>query len=147
MSNPTQIFPSVQTPTASENRPSDRWRPGPHPDPDTDLALKTAYDSIYGLEHRSAQTPEPLNGSTMSCGAITVTGQLKGVATGLSTLSNVIVSIDAGAAPTNLTVTATPSTTVPGTFDVYVWKPTSASVNTPILNTVPTVVRWHAWGT
>lgn len=147
MSSPTpaQIAPRVQL--AASDFPTQRYRPGPLADAEADLGMKTAYDRVDTLERTRPSVPDGLNGSKLSSGALQVTGLVKGVATGLSTLSNVIVSIDAGATPTNLTVTATPSATVPGTFDVYVWKPTSSGNNTPILNTVPATVRWHAWGT
>lgn len=143
---PAQIIPVVQQPS-SEGFPMQRYRPGPLADAEADLGMKTAYDRVDTLEHTRPSVPSVLNGSRMSSGAIQVTGSVKGVATGLSTLSNVIAGVDSGSAPNNLTVTATPSTTVPGTFDVYVWKPTSSGDNTPILNTVPATVRWHAWGT
>lgn len=109
--------------------------------------MKTIYDRVDTIEDTGLGFPPTLNGSHMSSGAIAVTGTLKGVATGLRTLSNVIVSIDNGLVPHNRWVSATPSATVPGAFDVAVFKPTSASVNTPVLETVPVTVRWHAWGT
>jgi hypothetical protein len=112
-----------------------------------DLGMKTAFDRVDTLEQTRPQVPAVLNGARMSHGALSVTGTVKGVATGLSTVSNVIASVDNGAVPHNLTVSATPSTTQPGTFDIAVFKPTSASVTTPILNTVPATIRWHAWGT
>lgn len=145
MTGPAQIFPLVQAPPSVDV--GARYRPGPLLDIEADLGMKTAYDRVDTLEQTRPAVPEALNGSRMSHGAISVTGSLKGVATGLNTLSNVIVSIDAGVAPSNLVVTATPSNTVPGTFDVFVWKPTSASVTTPIAATSPATVRWHAWGT
>jgi hypothetical protein len=146
-SSPAQIFPLAQQSSNPANRPGDRWRPGPFQDPEIDLAIKTSFDNVYGLEHTSTQTPDSINGSSVSSGALSVTGSVKAVATGLSTLSNIIVSIDSAGVPHNLTVSATPSVSIPGTFDVAVFKPTAAGNNTPILNTVPTVVRWHAWGT
>lgn len=145
MSDPAQIVPRVQTPI--RDFPIQRYRPGPAADVEADLGMKTAYDRVDTLERTRPSMPDLLHGSQMSSGAIQVTGTLKGVAAGLSTLSNVIVSIDNGLTPHNQWVSATPSATQPGTFDVAVFKPTSASVNTPILETVPVTVRWHAWGT
>lgn len=145
MSNPAQIIPHVQA--APSKVPLRRYRPGPHPDQEIDLGMKTIYDRVDTIEDTGLGFPPTLNGSHMSSGAIAVTGTLKGVATGLRTLSNVIVSIDNGLVPHNRWVSATPSATVPGAFDVAVFKPTSAAVNTPILETVPVTVRWHAWGT
>lgn len=123
------------------------WRPAPIADPNIDLAVKEAYDNISGLQASAVQSVSALQGSRMSSGALTVTGSMKGVATGLSTLSNVVAGIDTGSSPTNMTVSATPSHNQPGTFDVYVFAPTSTSNNTPILATSAAVVRWHAWGT
>jgi hypothetical protein len=143
MSNPVQSIPTVQTPSTAQ---AQRWRPSPLPDPEIDLAVKTIYDNCYGLEQTSAQLQSSLRGSRMSAGAISVTGSLKGIATGLSTLSNVIVSIDNGSTATNFVVTATPSTTVAGAFDCYVWMPTAAGNTAPIPATSAAVVRWHAWG-
>jgi hypothetical protein len=144
MSNPTQSIPTVQTPSTAQPQ---RWRPSPLPDAETDLAVKTIYDNVYGLEQTSAQLQQSLRGSRMSTGAVSVTGSLKGIATGLSTVSNVIVSIDAGAVATNQWVTATPSTTVAGGVDIFCWMPTSSANNTPIASTTPQLIRWHAWGT
>lgn len=147
MSNPRQLFPSVQNAGDPAARPGKRWRPSPLKDFETDLAMKISFDNVYGLEHTSTQTPDSLNGSSVASGALAVTGSVKAVATGLRTLFNVIVSIDNGLVPHNLTVSATPSSSIAGTFDVAVFKPTSSADNTPILSTSPVVVRWHAWGT
>ena len=150
MSNPNQIVPNVQTPATTAIR---RWRPDPFDTPQDldraalDLAIKTAYDSIYGLENSSPQLPDALIGSSQSAGALAVTGSAKSVATGLKTVSNVVVSIDNGAVATNLWVTATPSATVMGAIDIFVWKPTASNNNTPIAATSAVNIRWHAWGT
>jgi hypothetical protein len=123
------------------------WRPAPFKDPELDLAIKSAYDNISGLQASAVQAVGALQGSRMSTGALRVTGGVKGVATGLSTLSNVVASLDSGSSPTNMTLSATPSQNSPGTFDVYVFAPTSTSNNTPILASASMLVRWHAWGT
>lgn len=131
-----------------------RWRPGPFEGIPSELdrsqldtVLKAIFDHSYGLEQQATLTPPSLNGLAVSTGALTVTGSVKAVATGLSTLSNIIVSIDNGAIPTNMTVTATKSAHTPGAFDIYAWKPTAANDTTPIAATAPVTVRWHAWGT
>ena len=145
MSDPKQIYPTRQAPLPFT---SSIWRPPVVlKDPELDLAVKTSYDHIAGLQATSTQAVTALLGSRVSSGAIAVTGSMKGVATGLSTLSNVIVSIDSGATPTNMTCSATPSTITPGSFDVYVYAPTSTVDNTPILSATVVTVRWHAWGT
>ena len=137
MSDPVQTFPKVQAPMPFTVQ---RWRPKPFTDPELDLATKTIFDNVYGLEATSTQAVTALQGSKTSSGAITVTGSMKGVASGLSTLSNVVVSIDSGSTPTNMIVTATPSTITAGTFDIYCWV-SSAPASSPAL------VRWLAWGT
>ena len=137
MSNPVQTFPTIQTPQPFIQQ---RWRPKPFADPEQDLATKTIFDNVYGLEATATQAVKALQGSKTSSGAISVTGSMKGVATGLSTLSNVVVSIDNGSTPTNMIVTATPSTITAGTFDIYCWI-SSALATTPML------IRWIAWGT
>lgn len=131
-----------------------RWRPGPFEgipgDLDRaqlDVALKAIFDHSYGLEQQATLTPPSLNGLSVSTGSVVVKGSVKAVASGLKSLSNVIVSIDNGSLATNLTVTATKSAHTPGAFDIYVWKPTAANDTTPIAATVPVTVRWHAWGT
>jgi hypothetical protein len=150
MSSPKQIVPGVQTPSTAAPK---RWRPDPFDLPQDidkaalDLAIKTAYDSIYGLEASSPQLPDALVGSSQSAGALAVTGSAKSVATGLKTVSNVVVSIDNGSVATNLWVTAAPSATVMGTIDIFVWKPTASNNNTPIAATSAVSIRWHAWGT
>jgi hypothetical protein len=138
MSDPVQKFPSIQQPQPFTQQ---RWRPRPFSDPELDLSTKTLYDNVYGLEATSTQAVKALQGSKTSSGAITVTGSVKGVATGLSTLSNVVVSIDNGSTPINMTATATPSTITPGTFDVYIWQASLAAATSPLL------IRWIAWGT
>lgn len=126
-----------------------RWRPSPIADPELDLAVKTIYERVDNLGLSSPQAPTKLTGSAITNGIAKVpsTGVLKGIATGLSTVSNVVVSIDSAGAPTNLTVSANPSPRVAGGIDIYVWQPTSASVTTPVAATVASIVRWHAWGT
>jgi hypothetical protein len=123
------------------------WRPAPFADPELDLAVKTAYDHISGLQATKVQSPATLQGSSVSAGAATVTGSLKGVATGLSTVSTVVASLDTGTTPTNMTVSATPSTIAPGSIDIYVYAPSATNNNTPILAASALKVRWHAWGT
>lgn len=144
--NPAQSFPQVQSPAKFTFT---GWRPYPFKDPDIDLAMKTIFDSTYGLKATAVTAVSALQGSKMSSGAITVPagGSMKAIASGLGTLSNIIASIDNGSTPTNMTVSATPNTVTPGTFDLFVFQPTSSSVNTPVLATTPVLIRWHAWGT
>lgn len=148
MSGPSQIIPPVQTPpSATDLARNRRWYPKKFDDDELDLAIKTAYTSLAGLEHKTPQTIDALDGSSVSHGALAVLGSAKAVATGLRTLSNIVVSIDNGATPTNIIVTATPSTTVAGAFDVFCWQPTAAGNTAPTVATASVNIRWHAWGT
>lgn len=131
-----------------------RWRPGPFEgipgDIDRsqlDTAFKAIFDHSYGLEQQATLTPKALNGSATAAGSLKVTGSVKAVASGLSTLSNIVVSIDSGGQPSNITVTANPSAHTAGAFDIQVWQPTSSGNNTPVAASAPVTVRWHAWGT
>ena len=145
MSDPIQTRPAIQAPTPFKVQ---RWRPAPIlTDQNLDLAIKTAFDNTSNLESTSPQSPVALHGSQISSGALSVTGLLKAVATGLGTVSNVVAGIDNGSAATNMWVTATPNTVTPGTFDIYVWKPTASGDTTPTKATSPVTVRWLAWGT
>lgn len=158
---PAQSYPIVQKPSVSSTTQVQQntvgqsvqvsvaqlWRPGVFADPDLDLAIKTAYDHIAGLEATSTQTPDSLIGSSISTGSVSVTGSMNAVATGLDTVSNVVAGVDNGSTPHNFTVSATPSSTVPGSFDVYVFAPTATNNNTPQLASSAVLIRWHAWGT
>jgi hypothetical protein len=148
----TVIVPRVQQPAASPSQPQ-QWRPGPFDTPGEldrstlDVAFKTVFDQTYTLQQNVAQAVVP--GTRVASGALRLpaSGSLKAVATGLTTLSNVTVSIDSALQPTNLWPTAQPSPTVPGAFDVAVFAPTSSGNNTPVLATGSPIVRWHAYGT
>ena len=112
---------------------------------DIDVALLTAFQNIYGLEQ--AAVAGAVNGMAMASGSATVTGVQKGIATGLLTVANVVVSIDNGATAFNEWVSASPSIPVKGAVDIYVWAPTAAGNVTPIASTTPRLVRWIATGT
>lgn len=145
MTAPNQIFPPNQTPNPFNVQ---RWRPAPIlSDQNLDLAIKTAFDNTSNLESTSPQSPVALHGSQISSGAVVVTGVMKGVATGLGTLSNVVGSVDTGGTPNSFTWSVTPSTSTPGTFDVYIFQPTSSSITTPVQSSSPVTFRWLAWGT
>jgi len=152
MSSPNQIVPIVQTPSTTTRGAT--YLPGPFEGQpgeldrsQLDIALQAIFSHSYTLAKKAPDTPTSLNGMAMSAGALQVKGKVNGIATGLSTVSNIVVSLDTGGLATNLWVTANPSATLSGTFDVQVWKPTAANDNTPIPATALVTVRWHAWGT
>ena len=140
----------MTTPDKFSPTTSDNWYPHPHPDPNMDLALKTAYDLIYSQRNSTPQlaTSQLINfpGAVQAWGATIVTGSLKGVATGLSTVSNCLGVVDNGATASNLWLSVTPSAKT-GAIDIFVWQPTSSSVTTPIAAKSAVVVRWMAMGT
>jgi hypothetical protein len=147
----TVVLPRIQTPVATKTQP---WRPGPFQGQPGELdrsqldqVIKTTFDQIYTLQQNAAGTVT--QGASIASGAVLVPagGVLKAIATGLRTVSNVVVSVDAGTVATNLWVSATPSATVPGAFDIFVWQPTSSGNNTPTAATGATTIRWHAYGT
>jgi hypothetical protein len=111
-----------------------------------DRAIPRIYDAHNALIGIAVQAPA-LNGTfAMQTGAVTVTGSKLSIATGLATVTQVVVSI-VSAVATNFTVTARPSPLRPGAIDVYVWKPTSSSVTTPVAGTTPVTIHWWASGT
>lgn len=83
----------------------------------------------------------------MNTGLVTVTGSLIGMATGLSIVAQVFVSISNADIATALYVTARVSPTDVSKIDIYVWRPTNAGTTTPIAGTGPLPVNWLAIGT
>lgn len=102
-----------------------------------DQAMQQAYNNDSQLE------------SMIACrqvGQVTVTGSSKSIPTGLATVKQVTASIDSGATAHNFTISATPSQQ-PGCIDLYIFQPTSSTVNTPIACVSAVLVRWAATGT
>lgn len=144
-----------------------RWRPPSFLKPDSkdadtwaniDLAHRNAYDQIYTVQDTlnlqantstgTVTTQAVLgtgNGTRMASGSASVTGSKSGIATGLTTVTQVVATIDNGAVGLNEWVSTSLGT--PGTINIAVWKPTANNNVTPIASTTARVVRWIAIGT
>lgn len=113
-----------------------------------DKWLPRIYDAHSTLDETAIKGPLVRGGGfAVNTGAETVTGSKTGIASGLSSVSRVIASIDNGAVATNLTVTARVTPTDASKIDLYVWKPTAAGDTTPIAATSPVSVHWWVSGT
>lgn len=88
----------------------------------------------------------PVAGFAVLAGQTTVTGSKTGVASGLATVQQVVVSIDNGPTATNFTVTGRVNPTDHSKIDIYVWQPTAAGNTTPIACTSPVSVHWWVTG-
>ncbi len=89
-----------------------------------------------------------VNFATNSNVAFVQNGQLLGIPTGLSSVTQVVATPDAGnGVPLNITVTAQPSKTTPGTIDIFIFQPTSNVDNTPVLATGTAYsIHWSVTG-
>jgi hypothetical protein len=104
---------------------------------DLDVAMQRAYMNTSQLENMIACT---------QLGQTVITGSQKSIPTGLTTVSQVTVSIDNGATAHNFWVSGVISQQ-PGCIDIYVWQPTAAGNNTPVACTSAVTVRWSVRGT
>lgn len=112
-----------------------------------DQHLPRLYDAHNALVGQVIKAPAINGGFGVQSGTVTVTGSKLGIATGLTTVTRVVASLDAAnGTPTNFTVAAQPSQGTKGAVDIYVFMPTSASVTTAIAATTAAVVHWWATG-
>ena len=123
---------------SSSSAGTGRWFPPPFSDPTLELTITTILQQLYGLEAQAIAGVG--NGQALASGQATVTGSENAVATGLKTVTNVIVGIDGGAAAFFEIASGQPSTT-PGAIDLFVWQ------SGPAASTTPRLVRWIAIGT
>jgi hypothetical protein len=112
-----------------------------------DRALPRLYDAHASLDGTAIKAPAFGTGFVVDTGSATVTGSKLNIQTRLTTVEQVVASIDAGTVATNSTVTATIMPTDRSRIALYVWMPTAAGDTTPIASTTPTVIRWWASGT
>jgi hypothetical protein len=110
-----------------------------------DRSLPRLYDAHSALSGQAIKAPAINGGFSVQSGTVTVTGSKLGIVTGLTTVNQVVASINSNVA-TNITVTAQPSVTVKGGIDIYCWMPTSSSVTTPIAATSPVLIHWWSSG-
>lgn len=153
---PTGPAPPAAVAAAQPNSPAKalqtRWRPesflnihtlltnpatAPQAARSLDRAIQQAYQNDSQLENMAACT---------QFGKTVVTGSQKGIPTGLSTVSQVTVSVDNGATAHNFWVSGVISQQ-PGCIDIYCWQPTAAGNNTPIATTGALTIRWSVRGT
>lgn len=112
-----------------------------------DRALPRLYDAHASLDGVAIKAPAFGSGFCVDSGSTTVTGSKLAIQTRLTTVEQVVASIDNGATATNTTVTATVTPANKSQIDLYTWMPTAAGDTTPIASTTPVVVRWWASGT
>ena len=112
-----------------------------------DRALPRLYDAHASLDSTAIKAPQFGTGFVVDTGHATVTGALTGIQTRLTTVEQVVASVDNGAVASNSWVTATITPANKSQISLYVWMPTAVGDTTPIASTTPTVVRWWASGT
>lgn len=112
-----------------------------------DRALPRLYDSHASLDGTAIKAPAFGGGFVVDTGSVTITGSKTGIQTRLTTVEQVVVSIDNGAVASNSWVTATIHPDNKSRIDLFVWVPTAAGDTTPIASTIPTLVRWWCSGT
>jgi len=111
-----------------------------------DRFFKYIYSSHGSLSSTAVKAPAFGSGFAVQSGSLSVKGSKTGIATGLSTVSHAVASVDNGATASAYTVSCRPSPTVTGGIDVYVWQPTAAGDTTPTAATSAVTVHWWATG-
>lgn len=101
-----------------------------------DQAIHTAYNNDSQLQAQLAAT---------QFGSVVVTGSSLSISTGLASITQANGCISNGSTAHNFTLSVNLSQQ-PGCIDIYIWQPTSASVNTPIPCTSAVTVNWSARG-
>lgn len=145
----TQTTAAVTSPNAPQKQVQTTWRPESFVD--FHHRLRTNPDQLSrALDQaiRQAHNGLAMLNSMIACrqsGSAKVTGSVKNIPTGLSSVRQVQASIDNGATAHNFWVSAVISQT-PGAVDLYVWQPTAANNTTPIAATTAVTVRWIADG-
>jgi len=111
-----------------------------------DRYIGRIYDSHASLNSTAVKAPAFGSGFAVQSGSLSVKGSKTGIATGLSTVSHAVASVDNGATASAYTVSCRPSPTVTGGIDIYVWQPTAAGNTTPTAATSAVTVHWWATG-
>ena len=112
-----------------------------------DRALPRLYDAHASLDGTAIKAPAFGGGFVVDTGSVTITGSKLAIQTRLTTVEQVVASVDNGAVASNSWVTATITPDNKSQINLYVWVPTAAGNTTPIASAAPTVVRWWASGT
>ncbi len=106
-----------------------------------DRALQTAFDNTSTIESNFIGKTPTLEGKLVNWGTVAITGSGT-VATGLTTIESVSLTIRGSAASNNaLTYTVSGET-----LTIFVWQPTAAGDTTPIAETVELTIAWEARG-
>ena len=106
-----------------------------------DFALRAIFDNTATIESNFIGKTPTAEGKLVNWGTAAITGSGT-VATGLTTIESVSLTIRGSAASNNV-LTYTVSG---GTLTVFVWQPTAAGDTTPIAETVARDVSWEAQG-
>ena len=106
-----------------------------------DRALQIAFDNTSTVESNYIGKTPTLEGKLVNWGTAAIIGSGT-VATGLTTIESVSLTIQGSAASDN-TLTYTVSG---GTLTIFVWQPTAAGDTTPTAETVERTVSWEGRG-
>ena len=106
-----------------------------------DRNFQIAFDNTSTVESNYIGKTPTLEGKLVNWGTEAITGSGT-VATGLTTIESVSLTIQ-GSAATDNTLSYTVSG---GTLTILVWMPTAAGDTTPIAETVERTVSWEARG-
>ena len=106
-----------------------------------DFALRAIFDNTATIESNFIGKTPTLEGKLVNWGTAAITGSGT-VATGLTTIESVSLTIQGSAASDN----ALTYTVSGGTLTVFVWQPTAAGDTTPIAETAERTVSWEAKG-
>ena len=106
-----------------------------------DFALRAIFDNTATIESNFIGKTPTLEGKLVNWGTVAITGSGT-VATGLTTIESVSLTIRGSAASNNaLTYTVSGET-----LTIFVWQPTAAGDTTPIVETVELTIAWEARG-
>ena len=111
-----------------------------------DRSIPRIYDAHASLDGVAIKAPAFGTGFCVDTGHLTITGLKEGIQTRLTTVEQVVASIDNGPTATNATVTATVTPANHSQISIYVWQPTAMGDTTPIASTTPVIVRWWCSG-
>ena len=106
-----------------------------------DFALRAIFDNTATIESNFIGKTPTLEGKLVNWGTVSITGSGT-VATGLTTIESVSLTIRGSAASNN----ALTYTVSGGTLTIFVWQPTAAGDTTPIAETVELTIAWEARG-
>ncbi len=113
---------------------------------ETDRGFTRIYQAHNQLQGTAILSPVQGAGFKVLGGVTIVTGSKIGLASGLTNVVTVTVSISNGAVATNFWPTASINSLDHSKIDLYCWKPTAAGNNTPIAATTAITLHWWVTG-